>query len=67
MTTNISEFERTKPNETFKVLNNTREKYKKLIRPDSEITCIHDEVKNSIYLEILSDLNQIKYYFLKGK
>lgn len=67
MSTNISEFERTKPKQTLETINNTINKYQNLIRPVSEIVCVQDEMKNIIYNDFLKELNTIKYYFLQGK
>lgn len=64
---NISEFERTKPTETFKTINEVIEKYETYLR---DLECVMDDVtaaKKEVYSEVATDLKKIKIYFLSGK
>jgi len=64
---NISEFERTKPRETYRSITNAISKYKKII--DNKYPPMDDEDAASIDLceEILADLAKIKNNLLEGK
>lgn len=64
---NISEFERTKPKETYRSIANAISKYKKII--DNKYPPMDDEDAVSIGLceEILTDLAKIKNNLVEGK
>jgi len=64
---NISEFERTKPKETYRSIVNAISKYKKII--DNKYPSMDDEDAVSIGLceEILTDLVKIKNNLVEGK
>ena len=64
---NISEFERTKPKETYRSIANAISKYKKII--DNKYPPMDDEDAVSIGLceEILTDLVKIKNNLVEGK
>lgn len=64
---NISEFERTKPRETYRLIANAISKYKKII--DNKYPPMDDEDAVSIGLceEILTDLAKIKNNLVEGK
>ena len=64
---NISEFERTKPRETYRSIANAISKYKKII--DNKYPPMDDEDAVSIGLceEILTDLAKIKNNLVEGK
>ena len=64
---NISEFERTKPKETYRSIVNAISKYKKII--DNKYPPMDDEDAVSIGLceEILTDLVKIKNNLVEGK
>jgi len=64
---NISEFERTKPKETYRSIANAISKYKKII--DNKYPSMDDEDAVLIGLceEILTDLVKIKNNLVEGK
>ena len=64
---NISEFERTKPRETYKSITNAIEKYKKTI--DNKYPPMDDEDAVAINLceEFITDLINIKNNLKEGK
>lgn len=64
---NISEFERTKPRETYRSIANAISKYKKII--DNKYPPMDDEDAVSIGLceEIITDLVKIKNNLVEGK
>lgn len=64
---NISEFERSKPKQTFKSINFAIEKYQSYIREIDPIMDEADAASLEAYKEILADLTDIKNIFLSGK
>ena len=64
---NISEFERTKPKETYKSITDSIKKYKKII--DNKYPPMDDEdaVAISLCEEFIEDLVKIKNNLIKGK
>ena len=64
---NISEFERTKPRETYKSITNAIKKYKKTI--DNKYPPMDDEdaVAISLCEEFIIDLTNIKNNLIEGK
>jgi hypothetical protein len=64
---NISEFERQKPKETYKRLNEAIEKYQSYIREIDPIMDDSDCAYIQAYEEALTDLKDIKNIFLSGK
>ncbi|MDB4663538.1 hypothetical protein OAE74_00965 [Verrucomicrobia bacterium] len=63
---NISEFERTKPRKTYKLINQAIDKYKTYISEIEVIMTNEDNAFIDAYTETLEDLTQIKKQFLKG-
>jgi len=63
---NISEFERTKPQKTYKSINQAIDKYKTYISEMEVIMTNEDNAFVDAYTEILEDLTRIKKQFLKG-
>jgi len=63
---NISEFERTKPQKTYKLINQAIDKYKTYISEIEVIMTNEDNAFIDAYTETLEDLTQIKKQFLKG-
>lgn len=63
---NISEFERTKTNKTYKSINQAIDKYKTYISEIEVIMTNEDNAFVDAYTEILEDLTRIKKQFLKG-
>lgn len=63
---NISEFERTKPQKTYKLINQAIDKYKTYISEIEVIMTNKDDAFIDAYTETLEDLTQIKKQFLKG-
>jgi hypothetical protein len=66
MSTNISEFERTKPSVTYKLLNCLIEKYS-LICADIEKMDDEDAIIKEMSKDIKNDLTEFKRVFLKGE
>jgi hypothetical protein len=66
MSTNISEFERTKPSVTYKLLNCLIEKYS-LICADIEEMDDEDAITKKMSKDIINDLTEFKQVFLSGK
>ena len=67
MTQNISEFERTKPKQTLKLLNDTINHYKSKTPSISDISNHNDELVRILYVEFTEKLMEIKYKFLTGE
>lgn len=67
MTSNISEFERTKPTGTVKFINETIKFYEKSIPDMVEIANVQDELVRELSLEFVSKLKTIKYKLLNGE
>ena len=64
---NISEFERTKPTKTFKVILGTITKYETLVASLSSPMDDKDAALLKAYSDILKDLKQIQKHFLAGE
>ena len=60
----VSEFERTKPTETYKSLQGLINKYSS--RANTEVMEDRDEVERSMSREIKDDLLRLKLLFLRG-
>lgn len=65
MTANISEFERTKPVETLKLINDSINYYNSKI--DLNLTTSNDEFVHDLYIEFNLKLLQIKSKLLNGE
>jgi hypothetical protein len=65
MTVNISEFERTKPVETLKLINDSINYYNSKI--NLNLTTSSDECAHDLYIEFNSKLLQIKSKLLNGE
>jgi len=64
---NISEFERTKPTKTFKLIVGTISKYEHLRDSHKEIIDIKDAALFDIYDNIVKELKTIQKSFLAGE
>lgn len=64
---NISEFERTKPKMTLKLLNETIDYYKLKTPSMLEVVNQQDELVRILYIEFVDKLLQIKHKFLNGE
>ena len=64
---NISEFERTKPRETYKSITNAIKKYKKTIDNKYPPMDDEDDVAISLCEEFIIDLTNIKNNLIEGK
>lgn len=64
---NISEFERTKPRETYKSITDSIKKYKKIIESKHPPMDDEDAVAISLCEEFIEDLAKIKNNLIEGK
>jgi len=64
---NISEFERNKPTETYKIIMRKNKKYEKILSDLSPIMDDTDAALYKAYSDALEDVKEIKKYFLSGK
>tara|TARA_R100000234_G_C4860696_1_gene119065 strand:- start:49 stop:249 length:201 start_codon:yes stop_codon:yes gene_type:complete len=64
---NISEFERTKPTKTFKIIVGTIAKYERLVASLSPVMDDKDAALLKAYSDTLKDLKEIQKYFLSGE
>ncbi len=64
---NISEFERTKPRETYKLITDSIKKYKKIIKSKHPPMDDEDAAEISLFEEFIEDLVKIKNNLTEGK
>jgi hypothetical protein len=62
---NISEFERSKPKETYKIITETTKKYENILK-NTIVIDESDATKVMMAEEFLEDLNQIHKKFISG-
>jgi hypothetical protein len=62
---NISEFERSKPKETYKIIAETTKKYENILK-NTIVIDESDATKVMMVEEFLEDLNQIHKKFISG-
>jgi len=62
---NISEFERTKPTETYKAIQSLISKYSS--RANTEVMEDRDEIERAMSREIKDDLLRLRKVFIEGK
>jgi len=62
---NISEFERNKPKETYKIITETTKKYENILK-NTIVIDESDATKVMMAEEFLEDLNQIHKKFISG-
>ena len=64
---NISEFERAKPTQTYKLICDSLKKYKKIIDDKYPPMDSEDVAQISLCEDFLADLTKIKNKFIEGK
>ena len=64
---NISEFERSKPRKTYRLIASTISKYECLLNEHQEIMDLEDAALHQVYDNIVNDLKSIQKSFVSGE
>ena len=64
---NISEFERSKPRKTYKLIADAISQYERLSNEHKEIMDLEDAALHQAYSNIVNDLKKIQKSFLAGE